>query len=129
MIFRYKMIWLFMLFSFLIITTTLAQESCDAIIQTAIETASENCDGLRRNQACYGNISIDAEAVLDVDEFVFDTAGDMVSVSDIASMRLSSKVVSSGEWGIGIMSLQANLSPTTTDAVSVVLFGDVTLEN
>jgi len=114
----------FLTLIFLGINTVTAQEACETIVQTAIETAAENCDGLRGGQACYGNVVIDAEAVPGVDDFTFESEGDLVSVSDLASLRLSSQVDAGGQWGISLMRVPVALGDETVDT-SLVLFGDV----
>src|SRR5690606_30824446 len=106
-----------------------AQESCEVIVQQAIETASENCDGLRRNEACYGNVMIDAEAAPDVDDFTFDDSGDIVNLSDLSSLRLSSFSAEDNEWGIAQLSVQANLPDDSSENAQILLFGDVQVEN
>jgi hypothetical protein len=126
---RFRFNILAICFSFILSGILIAQETCESIVQEAIETASRNCDGLRRNQVCYGNVTIDAQAAVDVTSFVFETAGDIVDVSDIASLRLSSQVDVSGDWGIAMMYVQANISDEIDENVQIVLFGDVEMDN
>src|SRR5690606_37990045 len=44
-------------------------------------------------------------------------------------MRLSSQVDETGEWGIAMMYVQANLADDISENVQILLYGDVTLEN
>jgi len=39
---------------------TLAQDTCPAIVQTALAVANRACQATGRNQACYGNIHLEA---------------------------------------------------------------------
>ena len=38
----------------------IAQGTCPAIVESALEAADELCDGTGRNQACYGHFAIEA---------------------------------------------------------------------
>jgi uncharacterized protein YraI len=113
---------------FLSLSVLVAQEACDAIVQTAIQTASENCMALRRNQACYGNTLIDAEAASHVEDFSFAAAGDIVNIVDIASLRLSSNL-GNGDWGISLLRLRADMPDSVINDVMLVLTGNVSIEN
>lgn len=105
-----------------------AQSHCETIVETAIETALDNCTDIRRNQACYGNISINVEAAPDVQELAFAQAGDLVAVTDLASMRLSSQVADTGEWGIADMLVEV-LTNAGSVGAQVILFGEASIEN
>ncbi len=122
-----------MLLLLVLTTTTLyAQENaaCPAIVQTALQAASAACGDLERNQACYGNVALTAEPQPGVSDFRFEQAGDIVDVTAIRSLALSPLNVETGAWGVALMSLQANIPDTLPGQnVTLLLFGDVTLEN
>lgn len=107
-----------------------AQEDiCPSIVQQALTAVSDNCLGTGRNQACYGNVRISATVAEGARDFVFDQQGDVVNVADLQALRLSG-MAAPDEWGVALLSLQANLPDTLPGQnVTVLLFGDVQLEN
>jgi hypothetical protein len=110
------------------IQTAIAQADCPAIVSAALDTATEACTELGRNQACYGNVTLQATARANVPAFSFDQAGDMVNVADIDSLRLSSMSLTDETWGVALMQLQANLPDTLPGQnVTVLMFGDVSI--
>jgi len=122
-------ITLSLLLALVLTLPTLAQDACTTLVQQAIETTDANCADIGRNQACYGNLQIDADPSSEDVELNFDVAGDLANVTDIASLRLSG-MVTPNEWGIAMMSIQANLPDTVPGQnVTVLLFGDVELNN
>jgi len=107
-----------------------AQSDCPAIVNTALETASTSCVNIGRNQVCYGNLTLHAEAQPDAEDFTFEAAGDIASVVDIASLTLDPMSEADSTWGVALMLLQANLPDTVPGQnVTVVLFGNIQLSN
>jgi hypothetical protein len=110
----------------------LAQEDCPAIIQAALEATDKKCATLGRNQACYGNVTLEAQPQpgIDTDELVFEKPGDLVNVADVSSLTLSPWDETQNTWGISLMKLQANLPATLPGQnVTFLLFGNVAIEN
>jgi len=105
-----------------------AQE-CTALVQEALELTEQLCGITERNQACYGNIAIESVPQADAANFKFDAPGDIVSVSDIQTLNLSA-LTSPDEWGVALLSLQADLPDTIPGQnVTVLLFGGTAIEN
>jgi hypothetical protein len=112
------------------VTRVAAQSDCPTIVQAALDATDEQCSGTGRNEACYGNVNLQATPQPDVSNFTFSTPGDLVAVSALQSLSLSSQVEEAGEWGIALMRLQANIPDTTPGQnVTFLLFGDVQLTN
>lgn len=113
------------------IVRLVAQErDCPAIVETALETTAAACASTSRNQACYGNINLEAELDPAVGELAFTQQGDIVDVAAVRTLRLSPLDEVLGEWGVALMKVQANLPDTLPGQnVSVLLFGDVEIEN
>lgn len=108
----------------------LAQLDCPSIVQAALDATDEQCSATGRNQACYGNINLEAIPQAGVEEFIFNAPGDMVAVSAVESLSLSSRVAEAGEWGIALLQLQANLPDSLPEQnVIFLLFGAVEIEN
>lgn len=112
---------------------TLAQAqgfTCPQIVETALAAADEFCAGVGRNQACYGNVKLDAELRPAASDTRFQVAGDLVNVVHLETLRLSPMDVTVGEWGVAVMKLQANLPDTLPGQnVTFLLFGDVEIQN
>lgn len=118
------------IFIALAVTITSAQESCSAIIDDALLAVDEFCTDLGRNQACYGNVDLSAEAQANSSDFTFENLGDIVDVADILTLELSDLDEDAGTWGVAVMSLQADIPNTLPGQnVTFILFGDVTIEN
>jgi hypothetical protein len=121
------------LFFFLLITSAvvLAQEdSCPAIVDTALKAADTSCNTTARNQVCYGNIKLTAEAQPDVTSLTLDKPGDMAAMKDVKTIALSPLDAPSKQWGVALMRLQANLPDTLPGQnVTFLMFGDVQVQN
>jgi uncharacterized protein YraI len=123
-------ILLFIVF-IMIITSfmTLAQDedtTCPTIVQEAVAYVADLCTDTGRNQACYGNLTLIAEAQPDIDDLEFDSPGDIEDVVKIQSLALNGMDEDIPEWGVAMMRLQANLPDTLPGQnVTILLFGDV----
>ena len=101
---------------------------CPVDVDVALTTANEICLGTGRNQVCYGNNDINAMPYDDVD-LNFDAPGDRAELNDIRGLSLSAFDVENDLWGIAVMRLLANLNPSESEDVTVLLFGDVEVED
>jgi hypothetical protein len=115
-----KALWSVLLLTLWVTASTIAQECPDYVTETLAEVAN-TCSGLARNEACYGNTDLVVETNADV---IFENPGDIINIGDIESMSISG--AQSGEWGVALMSLQADLPYTIPGQnVTVLLFGNV----
>lgn len=118
---------------FLLLSTTalaaVLATDCPAIVQQALASTDQLCEGTGRNQACYGNLRLSAEPQSGVTDFTFDTPGDLVDVAKIGSLRLAALEETNGVWGVALMRLQASLSRTKPDYITLLTFGDVVFQN
>jgi hypothetical protein len=102
--------------------------ACPAIVDRALAAVDQYCEGTGRNQVCYGNIRLEAEPQPGIDDFTFSTTGDIVNVADIRTLSLSGMNQESGEWGVALMRLQANIPDTLPGQnVTFIMFGDVSI--
>lgn len=123
-----KRMWGMLLLALCCAPLVQAQE-CAVIVQDALELTQELCSTTERNQACYGNIAIESVPQPDVTDFKFDAPGDIVSVADIQTLNLSA-LTAPDEWGVAMLSLQADLPDTIPGQnVTVLLFGGTAIEN
>jgi len=112
-------------------STILAQDNtCSDMVTQALAAVQDVCAGTGRNQACYGNISIQATPRENVPSFSFEQQGDLVNVAEVQSLRLRALDVEASIWGIALMKLQADLPEALPGQnVTFLLFGDVEIEN
>lgn len=112
------------------VQVALAQNSCPAIVQTALDAADALCADTGRNQACYGHVALTAVAQPTAADFTFEQVGDVTDVSKIQSLRLNPMDVAANTWGVVLMRLQANLPDSLPGQnVTFLMFGDVEITN
>ncbi|MEL6407699.1 MAG: hypothetical protein AAFR81_25225, partial [Chloroflexota bacterium] len=103
-------------------SNTSASESCEAIVDRALDTLDTVCDSIGRNQACYGNRLV--EATLRNTNASFANPGDKVAIEDIQSLNLLPLDAAAGVYGFAALQLQANLPDTLPGQnVTFLLFG------
>ena len=113
-----------------IVPVVIAQESCSALVTTALEMVSSACDSTSRNQACYGYRTLTATAQPDAEAIQFEQAGDREDIAAIRSLQLSPLSLTDEAWGIALMKVQANLPDTVPGQnVTFLLFGDVAIRD
>jgi hypothetical protein len=117
-----KALWSVLLLALWVTASTIAQECPDYVTETLAEVA-DTCSGLARNEACYGNTDLVVETNADV---IFENPGDIINVGDIESISISG--AQTGDWGVAVLNLQADLPYTIPGQnVTVLLFGNVEL--
>ncbi len=111
-------------------STILAQATtCSDMVTQALAAVQNVCAGTGRNQACYGNISIQATPRENA-SFNFERQGDLVDVAAVQSLRLRALDATQNIWGVALMKLQADLPDSLPGQnVTFLLFGDVEIEN
>jgi uncharacterized protein YgiM (DUF1202 family) len=117
-------------FIFIFTSRVFAQEVCPELVQNALIAAESFCDGTRRDEVCYGNSNLEALPYPETPTLDFAAPGDTADLNNIQSLRLDGMDIDNGTWGVALMKVQASL-PDTNDSqnVTVVLFGDVEIEN
>ncbi|MCK6578310.1 MAG: hypothetical protein L6Q98_09425 [Anaerolineae bacterium] len=105
-------------------------ESCPAFVANALNTVGNNCGGLERNNACYGYNTVEAEFLAALSELRFQHPADRADLASLARITTSPMQTPLNEWGIALMSVQANL-PDALPGQNVVfmLLGDSEIEN
>lgn len=107
--------------------------TCPTIVQTAVEITRARCDSAGLNQACYGHLVLDAEPRSGLTDFDFSNPGDIVDVIQLESLRLSAMDVSTGQWGVVLMEVEAETGngevQSASSGASILLFGDAVLSS
>lgn len=115
----------------LLVRTAVSQPAtCPTLVSEALITVGESCGDIGRNQVCYGNLSLLATPRDPKTELQFAEPGDLIGLTEVDALKLSSISEERLEWGIAIMALQANFPDTLPGQnATMVLFGDVDIED
>ncbi len=112
------------------IVPLVAQTTCPTIVEAALAEMGDNCGGLERNSACYGYNRVGAAFATEVAEDFFSRPADTTDLAPLTALETAALNIITGEWGVAVMSVQANLPDTLPgQAVTFLLFGDTQLEN
>jgi quercetin dioxygenase-like cupin family protein len=104
-------------------------EICTDAVQVALDATDLLCSDVHRHEACYGNALVEAQIDHDSDSLNFNAPGDLVNVTALRSLRLSPLNIDENRWGVVEMRLQANIPNSRPENVTLIVFGDVALEN
>ena len=104
-------------------------EQCPALVEEALDLVQAACEALGRNEACYGNRAVAAETRAGDLVAGFAAPGDRGDLLQMAALRTAPLSTTAGEWGVAVLSLQANLPESLPgQAVTFVVVGDVSLQ-
>lgn len=109
-----------------------AQDNADVCIDTvqvALDAAEMLCDEINRHEACYGNALVEAELQQNVNALQFNAPGDLVNIAALRSLRLSALNLEEDQWGVVEMNLQANIPSSLPENITLVIFGDASLDS
>ncbi|MBK8034241.1 MAG: LysM peptidoglycan-binding domain-containing protein [Anaerolineae bacterium] len=102
--------------------------TCDDLVTLATTTVGLACDGIGRNQACYGNTLVNVEFNENAD-FAFSRSGDVVDLGQLRRISTTPYDPATGSWGVAVVKAQVNLPDTLPgENVTFLLFGDTTLD-
>lgn len=134
-LFSHKYILLLLLMAaFVVVPHSAAQQelqdaTCEALVDEVLVRVERVCEGLGRNEACYGNERVNARFATGR-AYEFSQPADRVPLGDLSSLTTFPLDVEHNLWGVAMMNVQANLPDTFAgQGVLFVLYGDVTLEN
>lgn len=109
------------------------ETACAALIQASFDSFAESCVGKEATTACYGyrNTSVTfADDITDAPDFAI--AGDTIDLAQVQTISTSAFDLENENWGLAALNVQANVPLAYTSSepgLSVLMFGDVTLEN
>lgn len=109
---------------------SIAQTTCPALVEQALQAVSDNCENLPRNNACYGYNSVSAEFSQPIEDDFFVTPADTTELGIMESIQTAEMNTMLDQWGVAVMSLQANIPNSIPgQAIKFVLLGDVEVES
>jgi hypothetical protein len=97
------------LISIVVIT---AQNTCSVLVEQALTEVSTSCEGIARNEACYGYNLVRAAFQTDVPADFFTQPADVTSIIELETIATSPFDETNGTWGVAVMNIQANLPDT-----------------
>jgi hypothetical protein len=113
-------------------TTTAAvknQETCQELIDRAIKSSGDSCNGLGDNEMCYGNNTLVVE-LNPGNTKQFSRQGDIINVEYLKRLAASPLNLASKEWGIAVFKVMANLPRSLPgETITMMAFGNTTLDN
>jgi len=109
-------------------TTAAAQTSCQSLIDRAILFTNNYCNRIGTNKACYGNSTIRAQMVANSNQR-FSQRGDIADVSEIQSISAAPLNLTTGDWGIAIFRVLANLPGSVPgETATLMVIGNTKLD-
>jgi hypothetical protein len=104
--------------------------TCSPLVDDALQNLGNNCNGLDRNSACYGNTLVQAALAADADEDLFNRPRDRAELVQVSSLRTAPLDEDEAIWGIAMLNTQANLPGTLPgQGVVMMLMGDGEITN
>lgn len=114
----------------MIAVPVLTQRQCEALVASALRDAADNCLSMERNSACYGYSRVDAAFASAVPDDFFAAPADRTELTPLVKLQTGAMNQATGEWGVALMNVQANLPDTLPgQGVVFVLFGNTTVED
>jgi hypothetical protein len=113
------------------IVATAQTGDCTGLVTQALNSVDAICEGLGRNNACYGASMVDSEAIVvpTPDDF-FASPGVQEALSNFSNIQPRPLNVETGEFGVSLLNVQANVPNSVPgQAVLFMLVGDAQLTN
>jgi hypothetical protein len=109
--------------------TSTAVATCQGLIAQAMQASGSYCQQVGTNKICYGNFTIQAELVPNVNQ-PFSQRGDIIDISSMRRLSAAPLDLTNNEWGIAVMNIAANLPNSLPgETVTMMVFGNTTLGN
>ena len=102
-------------------------DTCPAEVEAALNLVADGCSILGRNQVCYGHRLMDVQ--LRSGDASLSEVGDIADVSDLLLLRTAPLSLETGDWGVAVFRVQANLPDTLPGQnVTLLVFGDAEVQ-
>ncbi len=109
-------------------TSTPGPPTCQTLINQAISYTGKYCDHIGPNEACYGNVTIQAQMIANTSPRV-SQRGDIVDMNQIASISAAPLNLNTEEWGIAIFRMLGNVPGSVPgETVTLMVFGNTKLD-
>jgi LysM repeat protein len=103
--------------------------TCDQLVGNVLQTVGNACKSTGRNQACYGNRSVQAE-FQSGQSSTFVKSGDLADLFAVRRLETSALDEAAQTWGIALLKAQATFPDTLPGQnITFLLFGDTSINN
>ncbi|MDX2138056.1 MAG: hypothetical protein SF123_08165 [Chloroflexota bacterium] len=104
-----------------------AQSECTAVVRDAIAIIGQTCIATGRNQVCHGYFRVEVKPTIGQPMIPF-AVGDVADLDAISTLHTYPMNMASGEWGVALMQVQANLPDVLPGQnVTFLLMGDTSV--
>lgn len=110
------------------IAHTQDEDRCLALVETALAQTVAACSGLEVGQICYGNGGVEA-SWHDGAASTFEAAGDRAAWADVNTLSSTGADADEGQWGIAVLTIDAQGPPAQPETVQLVLMGEAQVVN
>ena len=119
-----------MVFAYRVALTQNADATCDTVVQQALVKVGDVCSDVGRNAACYGYNRLRPIFNTEVENDYFTKPADQTDIRKLLSLQTADLDIQTGEWGIAVLNLQANLPDTLPgQALRFIMLGNVNVRN
>jgi|GEM_PF-2446550 len=123
-------VWVGLLMAVVIAAQPPGAAACGEMVRLALQTAGDACEGMGRNQVCYGHVLGDVTPQAEAAAIEWDSVGDTADLTAISALDLSPLNTEADQWGVAVMQVQASLPDTLPGQnVTMLLFGDVEIQD
>jgi hypothetical protein len=110
-------------------TTVAGTNSCQELIERAMQASASYCEQVGPNKVCYGNITLKAELAPNTIQR-FSERGDVIDITQLRRLSAAPLDLDTREWGIAIFKMLANMPRSLPgEMVTMVVFGNTILDN
>ncbi|MEO0561541.1 MAG: LysM peptidoglycan-binding domain-containing protein [Chloroflexota bacterium] len=107
-----------------------AQNTCERVVENALEVVGRNCDALSRNTACYGYQMVDAAFRLDAPVTEFTRPADTAELASVAELTTTPYTAEDETWGVAVIHAQLDIPATLPgQAVTMLVLGGASVED
>src|SRR5258708_7939791 len=104
--------------------------ACTKLLSLIEKNMQKSCNGLDRDQVCYGNDAISVKFKDQGAQNAFGKVGDIVPITAITSITTSPLNPDTNKWGLAVFKVRADVpNSTANQAVTFIVYGDTTLTN
>ena len=104
-------------------------QTCQALIQQALQASGSSCQQMGSNKVCYGNNILKANLSPSTSER-FTQRGDVVDIGMLLGLSASPLELDKDQWGVAVFKVLANLPDSLPgETVTLLVFGNTQLDN
>lgn len=104
-------------------------QSCQQLIERAMNVSDATCQKIGSNQVCYGNYDVYAQLAPGLED-QFNMVGDVIQINNLSKLVAAPLNLDENLWGVAVLKVPANLEGTLPGQnVTFMVFGDTSVDN